>query len=246
MPETSSIQIEGCALIHRGKMRSENQDAFMFGDHAEPPPPAEQTVVRDFTLSADGSLAAVIDGMGGLGGGDVAAGWLARRWVGRRPRSAQALKRELIEDHSALLAEARGSAHPLMGAVATGVMFRGDKIGLFHVGDTRAYFVGPVNTVLLTRDHVNARGVLTQGFGGGELPGMANEIDPQMLRLEWPKGQALLLASDGAWRHLPSEVISTIFAARPKLHDFVLTLAAVVLAGPADDNLTLMALRIRK
>ena len=66
---------------------------------------------------------------------------------------------------------------------------------------------------------------------------------PALLRLEWPKEQALLLASDGAWRHLPPEVISTIYAARPKLHDFVLTLAAVVLAGPADDNLTLMALR---
>lgn len=143
------------------------------------------------------------------------------------------------------ITEARQSAHPLMGAVATGAMFRGDKIDVFHVGDTRAFFVGPVNTVLLTKDHVNARGVLTQGFGGGELPGSANEIDPLMLRLEWPQEQALLLASDGAWRHLAPGVISTIYGARPKLHDFVLTLAAVILAGPADDNLTLMALRPR-
>lgn len=243
MPKISSLQIAGCALTHRGKLRAENQDAFVAGDHAEPPPPPEQTAIRDFTLAADGSLGAVIDGMGGLGGGDVAASWLARRWAGRSPASAPQLKRSLLEDHLALLAEARDSTYPLMGAVATGAMFRGNKIDLFHVGDTRAFFVGPVNTVLLTKDHVNTRGVLTQGFGGGELPGSANEINPQMLRLEWPQEQVLLLASDGAWRHLAPGVMSTIYAARLKLHDFVLTLAAVILAGPADDNLTLMALR---
>jgi hypothetical protein len=76
-----------------------------------------------------------------------------------------------------------------------------------------------------------------------ELPNMVNEIAPALLKLAWPEGQTLLLASDGAWRHLPPSVTSTIYAARPKLHDFVLTLAAVILAGPADDNLTLMALR---
>lgn len=235
--------IELCALTHRGKLREENQDAFVAGDHAQPPPSPKETPIHDGTVPADGSLVAVIDGMGGLGGGDVAAAWLARRWAGRRPASASALKRDLVEDHAALLAEARGSAHPVMGAVGTGAVLRGEKIDLFHVGDTRAFFVGPVNTVLLTKDHVNARGVLRQSFGGGELPGLANEIDPTLLKLAWPVGQTLLLASDGAWRHLPPEVVSTIYAARPKLHDFVLTLAAVVLAGPADDNLTLMALR---
>lgn len=107
MPKISSLQIAGCALTHRGKMRAENQDAFVAGDHAEPPPPPEQTVIRDFTLVADGSLVGVIDGMGGLGGGDVAADWLARRWAGRRPASATALKRSLVQDHLALLAEAR-------------------------------------------------------------------------------------------------------------------------------------------
>ncbi len=245
MPKSSTAAplIELCALTHRGKLRKENQDAFVAGDHAQPPAPPKETAIYDGTMRSDGAFAAVIDGMGGLGGGDVAADWLARRWTGRRPASAKALKRELMEDHAALLAEARESAHPLMGAVATGAVFRGDKLDLFHVGDTRAFFVGPVNTVLLTKDHVNPRGVLTQGFGGGELPNLANEIEPTLLKLAWPAGQTLLLASDGAWRHLSPLVISTIYAARPKLHDFVLTLAGVVLSGPADDNLTLMALR---
>jgi serine/threonine protein phosphatase PrpC len=241
MLKSSSLQIEGCALSHRGKMRSENQDAFVIGDLVQTP--TEQTVIRDFTLAADGALAAVIDGMGGLGGGDIAAGALAKRWRGRRPASVPVLKRGLIEDHVALLAQARDSAHPLMGAVATGAMLLGAKIELFHVGDCRAYFVGPANSVLLTRDHVNPRGSLTQSFGGGEISGMANEIQPALLSLVWPREQTLLLASDGAWQHLPPEVISTVYAARPALHDFVVTLAGVVLAGPADDNLTLMALR---
>lgn len=245
MPKSSTPVplVEVCALTHRGKMREENQDAFVAGDHVQPPPPPEQTAIHDGTVPADGSLVAVIDGMGGHGGGDVAAGWLARRWAGRRPASAADLKRGIFADHFALLAEARGSAHPMMGAVATGAVLRGDKIDLFHVGDTRAFFVGPANTVLLTKDQVNARGVLTEAFGGGSVPGGIDDIQPSLLKLAWPAGQTLLLASDGAWRHLPPEVISTVYAARPKLHDFVLTLAAVVLSGPADDNLTLMALR---
>jgi serine/threonine protein phosphatase PrpC len=96
-------------------------------------------VITEKNLEANGSIAAVIDGMGGLGGGDVAATWLAHRWAKRRVSSKAALKRQLCRDHEALNDEARGSPTPLMGAVATGIALLPEYALLFHVGDCRAY-----------------------------------------------------------------------------------------------------------
>ena len=58
MFKSPAILIELCALTHRGKMREENQDAFVAGDHAQPPPPPKETAIHDGTVPADGSLVA--------------------------------------------------------------------------------------------------------------------------------------------------------------------------------------------
>jgi serine/threonine protein phosphatase PrpC len=52
--------------------------------------------------------------------------------------------------------------------------------------------------------------------------------------------------SDGAWDYLKPGIISLTLGARPKLREFVLTLAALILEGRAHDNLTIMALRMVK
>lgn len=244
-PRPSSAQtrnVHAFAVTHRGKVRLKNEDAFVVGDKARAS--LRDPMVEEFRLTADGALVAVIDGMGGLGGGDIAAGFLANCWAGRRIRTPAALKRSLVADHAALLAESRGSATPLMGAVATGASLHPAHINLFHVGDSRAYQVGRTKSVLLTRDHVNERGVLTQGFGGGDLPGLPNELMPQMLRLPWPAtSDALLFVSDGAWRYLSPALLSSVYAACPEPREFVITMAGIILESPADDNLTLLVVK---
>ena len=233
---------EACALTHQGKVREYHEDAFVLGNHVQPAPAAGPVVIEKI-LQADGGIAAVIDGMGGMGGGDVAATWLARRWAKRRVRSAATLTRQLCADHDELLDEARYSPTPLMGAVATGVALLPKHALLFHAGDCRAYRVKGNTCTLLTKDDTSSTGAVLQAFGGGEYTGMKSELHPHLSTLPYDPEATLLLMSDGAWQYLKPPIIVLTLSARPSLREFVLTLAAFVLEGRAGDNLTLIAIR---
>ncbi len=197
-------------------------------------------------MPLDGALVAVIDGMGGLGGGDIAATWLAERWAPRKVRTAKTLVKQLKQDHADLLDLARPTATPMMGAVATGAALLPDHALLFHAGDARAYLVNGTTCTQLTKDDLDEQGIVMQAFGGGKRLYHETAIEPHTLTLDWREGHALLLMSDGAWRYLRPTVISMAYAARPKLKDFVLALAEVVLDGRADDNITIVAVRINR
>ena len=232
---------EACAITHQGKVREYQEDSFVLGNHVQPAASTEAIIIEKI-LKADGSIAAVIDGMGGMGGGDVAATWLARRWGARHVRTATTLKRQLCTDHQALLDEARVTETPLMGAVAVGIALLAQHALLFHVGDCRAYLIKGNACTLLTKDDVKD-GYVEQAFGDGEVPNLKSEIDPHIQTLPWQPGTTLLLMSDGAWHYLKPPIIALTLSARPNLREFVLTLAAFVLEGRANDNLTLLALR---
>lgn len=79
-----SVEVVG--FTHRGKMRRKHEDAFILGKHVQPAP-APYPIITEQNVPLDGSIVAVIDGMGGLGGGDLAATWLAERWAPRKVRS---------------------------------------------------------------------------------------------------------------------------------------------------------------
>lgn len=236
----SSAEVVG--FTHRGKIRRGHEDAFILGQHIQPAP-APYPIITEVTVPLDGSMVAVIDGMGGLGGGDIAATWLAERWAPRKVRSAKTLVKQLKQDHADLLDLARPTATPMMGAVATGAALLPDYALLFHAGDARAYLVNGTTCTQLTRDDLDNEGMVLQAFGGGKRLYQETMIEPHTLTLEWREGHALLLMSDGVWRYLRPSVISLAYAAVPKLKDFVLALAEIVLDGRADDNITIVAVK---
>ena len=239
-PSPKLPTFETCAVTHQGKVREYHEDAFVLGDLMQPAPIAKPVVIEKI-LHADGSIAAVIDGMGGMGGGDVAATCLARYWVNRRVRSATTLKRLLCIDHRELLHTAKLSDTPRMGAVAVGVALLPAHALLFHVGDCRAYLIKGSACTRLTEDDASG-GYIEQCFGG-DAASLELGIDPHIRTLTWQPGTTLLLMSDGAWQYLKPPIIALTLGARPSLREFVLTLAAFVLEGRAGDNLTLIALR---
>jgi len=241
LPRPKLPTFEACAITHQGKVREYHEDAFVLGNHVQPAAVAEPVVIEKI-LQADCSIAAVIDGMGGLGGGDIAATWLARRWGARHVSTATTLKRQWCADHRDLLDEAKPTETPLMGAVAVGVVLLPKHALLFHAGDCRAYSIKGNACTLLTEDDVK-NGYVEQAFGGGEVPNLKSEINPHIVTLPWQPETTLLLMSDGAWQYLKPGIISLTLSARPNLRAFLLTLAALVLEGRANDNLTLLALR---
>lgn len=235
------LSVSAYALSHPGKVRAYQEDAFLLGDRVQPAG-VKDLVITEAELPCDGTIAAVIDGMGGMGGGDIASTWLARRWAGRHVRTAASLLKKLREDHHVLLETALRSDTPLMGAVATGVALLPNGALLFHAGDTRAYLVRAHSCTLLTTDHVGRSGNVEQCFGGGLLRGELTPLDPQIIKIpRWDNG-LLLILSDGAWSSLRPSVLRQVYAARPEPKDFLLILASLVLEGKADDNLTLLAL----
>ena len=107
---------------------------------------------------------AVIDGMGGREAGEVAAAitanTLAETPTAPGMASETLLVRQFYDARDRILAHAR--AHPRcagMGAAATAVRIDDDgtTASVAHVGDTRAWHVGPGGIVQLTKDHVGAR-----------------------------------------------------------------------------------------
>ena len=236
-----SPTVSVCAVSHPGKVRPYQEDAFVLGGHAQAAG-VKELIVTEATLPCDGSIAAVIDGMGGMGGGDIASSWLARRWAGRHARSIDPLSTNLRKDHFELLLTASTSPTPLMGDVATGVALQPDGVLLFHVGDSRAYLVRANSCTQLTTDHVSPRGRLLQGFGGGLLDGELTNMQPQILQIPYWEDGLLLLASDGAWGCLKPNIISQVYSAKPDPKEFLLILTAFILESPADDNLTMIAL----
>ncbi len=235
------VSVEAVAFTHRGKLRRGHEDAFVLGKHVQPAP-APYPIITEQSVLLDGSIVAVIDGMGGLGGGDIAATWLAERWATRKVRSAKTLVTQLKKDHADLLDMARPTRTPMMGAVATGAALLPDHALLFHAGDSRAYLVNGTTCTQLTKDDLDDEGTVMQAFGGGKRLYQEATIEPHTLKVDWREGHTLLLMSDGAWRYLRPPVISLAYAAKPKLKDFVLALAEVVLDGRADDNISIVAI----
>jgi serine/threonine protein phosphatase PrpC len=95
----------------------------------------------------------------------------------------------------------------------------------------------------LTKDDLDKEGTVMQAFGGGKRLNEEAAIEPHTLKVDWREGYTLLLMSDGAWRYLRPPAISLAYASKPKLKDFIMALAEVVLDGRADDNLTITGLK---
>lgn len=241
-PDLSSYEIS--AFTHQGKKRTYQEDAFVIGTTS-----SREGATARVQLPADqAGLVAVIDGMGGMGGGDLAAAFLADRWTRARPDSSSALRSQLVNDHHDLVHYALNTTTPQMGAAAVGFLITPGHGCVFHVGDCRAYLVKPEHARLLTSDDVGEGGGLSQCFGAGLFGGQPAPLKPHLLNLP-PKSlrdATLVLLSDGAWDYLERDTLSRLRSETPDLATYVQRLAEVVLDDQAHDNLTVLALTATK
>lgn len=216
----------------------------MLGEQVQPAGHKELSIT-EATLTNTGQTAAVIDGMGGMGGGDIAASWLAHRWSNsRRPLQPAPLSQQLQADNEALLAMAQETPTPQMGAAATAVIFHPNHVLLHHVGDTRAYHLTASSCTQLTLDHVGPRGGLTQCFGGGARQAAYHKLQPMVAQHAYWDDGLLLLVSDGVWPYFSPALLQQVYATKPEPKALGLALAAFILEGPAADNLTILAIKL--
>lgn len=141
-----------------GRLRSNNQDAFVCGK-----------------LSADVPFAIVCDGMGGANGGNIASAIAIRTIAGRLVssyrqdmtmmsmqrvlESAIAAANVAVYDEAAATPELRG-----MGTTLVLAVMMGDRVLIAHIGDSRAYVITQDNTIeQITKDHSVVQQMLERG-----------------------------------------------------------------------------------
>lgn len=213
--------IVGWGLTHPGRVRTNNEDAFLV----------------DLELSAF----AVSDGMGGRAAGEVASQMaiegfqrtLAKTAGLRRsflrtpsPERAQqllgALRTGMLATHQEIFDCAKREAGKRgMGCTFTGLLLLGRQAFLVHVGDSRAYLLrgkGTDRVQLLTLDHTVANFLVSTGQEPkdstqmkavkhiltnalGSTPGL--QVDGVVLDIL--PGDVFLLCSDGLHEYLPDE-----------------------------------------
>ena len=196
--------MQSWGLSDQGCVRKQNQDAF----HIE-------------KLDRNTQLCVVCDGMGGAKSGNIASTLtvdvfvqeVKRSWtskmkqpeIERMLRSAVKLANFTVHDQSRQFEEFDG-----MGTTLVAVLVQNRTATVIHVGDSRAYHVGPAGIRQLTRDHslvqmMVERGELTpemaRTYPGKNFITRAIGTEPIVIcditSLDLEKGDCLLLCSDG-------------------------------------------------
>ena len=225
---------EWAALSHRGRVRSRNEDAWLCEGKR-----------RRF---------AVIDGMGGHQGGNVAAA------IAREALSEPGdLDLAFVDANARIVAAGEASsALTAMGCVATAVEVDGHTLKIVHVGDTRALLAVEAGCMLLTQDHTVAAQEGSTGIASGTGKALTRDLGGQLwpgpewidrLEVELAEGDLLLLCSDGLTDEVDSatlfERLGEARESSPELAGLAQDLIRMALERGGRDNVTVVLLRRR-
>lgn len=189
------------AWTHVGLIRRRNEDAIALPGtviHGSPPGPisVRSAIPRDGSGSYTFS---VIDGMGGHAGGAEASLLAALGLSGVSDDIEQALAavNTAMYDEIDRRPELRG-----MGATVAGVQIASGTVGIFNVGDARAYIHVDGYTTLASIDDrsESGSGEITQSLGG-TLERTTLAVHRQEIELTRPL--RVLLCSDGLSEYVP-------------------------------------------
>ena len=207
--EAPALQLRYAAVSDVGRVRKDNQDSAYAGPW----------------------LLTVCDGVGGAARGDIASGTAVQqlRKLDQPPSDdllgqvAGALHRahdrigELVDEDPAL----NGTS-----TTATVALFDGVRLGVGHVGDSRAYRYRAGEIIQLTKDHTFVQSLIDEGRITEQesrvhpqrnlilkaLDGI-HEAEPDLFHVDLIAGDRLLLCSDGASGvlddHRMADILST-------------------------------------
>ena len=263
------MQIDYAAITHPGKVRKNNEDAYVVSalDGEEPPINGTLKVRR---AKANGILAAVADGMGGAAAGEIAsreglaavAVYLFGHW-GVLPQEAlsedllvHVLKNSVEEaSHAVLRYSDADKAARGMGSTLTASLIWRNHAYLAQIGDSRAYLFRQRKLVQLTTDQTLVNEMITSGTLTQEqarVHPQRNMITqalgcPQPLvvalgKVELRRGDRMLLCSDGLSGEIPDDRISAILQEGYSPRRTLELLLEAAMERGARDNITALLL----
>lgn len=251
--------IVGCAQS-TGRQRDHNEDALF----------TLTTTLSSEYGNVPLGLYIVADGMGGHQHGEIASGiairTLASVVVRKLVTSLLSLnpsppEQSLLE----IMEEGVQESHRLItrqvpggGTTLTAVLILGNQMTLAHVGDSRAYVIGPDGSMeVLTRDHTLVKRLVEIGrITSDEAAihpqknvlyralGLGEPFDPDLNTMQLPESGYILLCSDGLWGVVSDDTIHQIVmtSPNPELACKRMIDAANEAGGP--DNITAILVKL--
>jgi PPM family protein phosphatase len=245
------LSIELHAAVDTGRARSNNEDAV--------------------ALDADVGLAVLADGMGGYNAGEVASSMatgFVRSELGRwlRDSSAQAsdadVRRamDICVDNANRAIFNAANANPQyagMGTTLVLAVFRGERLLLGHVGDSRAYRLRAGRLQQITRDHSLLQEQIDAGLITPEQAafsanknlvtravGVEDTVLLETHQHEAQPGDLLLLCSDGLSDMVDDAGIAQLLQAHPSLPAVAQALIDAANEAGGRDNISVILGRV--
>lgn len=237
-----------------GNIRPKNEDAFVLKE----------------VWGGTHLLAVVIDGVGGNGGGDVAADLAARcisehfHECAQTPDSLDALQAAVIFANNSIYAQHYNPWLSQMSCVLTAVLVNLEtgKMDVCHIGDTRLYIFKDGSLTKITTDHSLVgpleesgeyteeqamkhpqRNIITRSVGKDILHWGTEYIQTHTIQLE---PCTLLLCSDGLYDMVHSQTTTQILSEKAPVEERVDKLIDAALDAGGKDNVTVIVIDLMK
>ena len=224
------------AYTNKGFVREHNEDALSFSKNILAGCSMSSPV--EFEIESDSKYFAVIDGMGGYEGGEIAAAVVARAffedsedWNIPALQAKEKIKATLVRASHEISSLIKNNPKlASMGAALAGLIFCSDCVLSFNCGDCRTYLQQGEYLEKLSHDH----SIVQELYDRGEL------VDEDLMRTHKRKniitscvsdreynieiffrevpyenlraGQKFFICSDGVWEALPLEAIEKCHA----------------------------------
>jgi PPM family protein phosphatase len=230
-----SLSLRFAAGSHKGMIREGNEDSGYAGPR----------------------LLAIADGMGGQAAGEVASSEVISTLVqldddvpGSDILTSLGTAVQRANDQLRLMVDEDPQLEG-MGTTLTALLWTGQRLGLVHVGDSRAYLLRDGLLTQITQDHTwvqrlvdegriteeeatthPQRSLLMRALGSGE------HVEPDLSIREVRVGDRYLLCSDGLSGVVSHQTLEETLASYQGPEDTVQSLIQLALRGGGPDNIT--------
>lgn len=232
-----SLSLRFAAGSHKGMIREGNEDSGYAGPR----------------------LLAIADGMGGAAAGEVASSEAISTIValdddvpgsdlltslGTAVQRANDQLRSMVEEDPQLEG---------MGTTLTALLWTGQRLGLVHVGDSRAYLLRDGVLTQITQDHTWVQRLVDEGRITEEEAtthpqrsllmralGSGDHVDPDLSIREVRAGDRYLICSDGLSGVVSHQTLEDTLASYQGPQETVQELIQLALRGGGPDNITVI------
>lgn len=236
------IELEAAGATDVGKVRRNNQDAYLMGE----------------------SVFAVADGMGGHLAGEVASATalqpvekLDGRVFPDAPAATRAVVDAVVEANEQVSDKAGSDPdYQGMGTTLTAALFEGRRLHLAHVGDSRAYLLRDGELSQITTDHTLVQHLIDEGQITPEEAathpqrsiitraiGVADHVEVDSMTLDLQLGDTILLCSDGLSGFVTDAAVKHVLLTRRPPEEQVRELVRLANEAGGGDNITAVVLR---